>query len=313
MKRFHPVISVHHLRSSPFASVTQSSEETPDAFGLTFSADIIKVNRQLIFTLREWVSSYTVTLLIQNVQRDTLRDTILRTCLQTRPINSPPAVVRTDSASGFKAHTSDKLLRHYNISIEIGSCKNPSSNHVVEKAVQDVEEEILKMDSAEGQVSSASLVIATNRLNARIRSCGLSPRKILYHRNQFTSECISFEDMDLIKLQHHKRLSSSEHCRAPNRSRRDCVDLRVGNIVYLHGDFTKIRSRERYLVSAIQDVWASVRKFAGSQLRAGTHKVCQEQCYKVPSQDDQKLGVTRDHSGGMMKTMIQSCPLPLVA
>lgn len=75
------------------------------------------------------------------------------------------------------------------------------------------------------------------------------------------------------------------------------MDLRVGDIVYLHGDLTKIRSRESYLVSAIQDVWASVREFAGSQLRAGTQKVCQEQCYKVPSHDNQKLGVPRDHSG----------------
>lgn len=187
---------------------------------------------------------------------------------------------------------------------------------MVEKAVQEVEEEILKMDSAEGRVSSGSLAIATSRRNARIRSCGFAPRKILYHRNQFTSERTSFEDMDLIKLQHHKRLSNhdhSEHCKAPNRSRRHCMDLRVGDIVYLHGDLTKTRSRERYLVSAIQDVWASVRKFAGSQLRAGTHKVCLEQCYKVPSHDDQKLGVPRDHSGGMMKTMIQSCPLHLAA
>ena len=236
--------------------------------------------------MQEYVSSYTSTILVPDERKETLRDAILKTCLTIRPIANQPATVRTDSASSFKALVNDKFLRENNIVVEIGNPKNKNSNPVAEKAVQDMEKELLKIDPTGARVSSTALAIACNNLNTRIGSLGLSPREILFRRDQFTSEHIHFEDMDLITKRQHKRdinHSHSEQSKAPNRPRRPRSGVEVGDVVYLHQDLTKNKGRERYIVSSKQDGWVRVRKFAGSQLRASTYKVREEECFRIPS------------------------------
>ena len=96
------------LRSFP-----QSSEEPPDSLGLWFAADVIKQYWQLIFVLRVYVSTYTVTLLIPGEQRKTLREAILMTCLPIRSIRGSPTIIRTDSAPGFKSLKNDEFLHSH--------------------------------------------------------------------------------------------------------------------------------------------------------------------------------------------------------
>ena len=62
------------------------------------------------------------------------------------------------------------------------------------------------------QVSSASHKIACCALNSRFGSLSLSPREVLYQRDQFTDERIHFNDMDLIDQRHRRRTSNH----APN-------------------------------------------------------------------------------------------------
>ena len=57
--------------------------------------------------LRECVISFTATALLEDERHHTLRDAIIRLCIQMRPLDGPPAVVRTDPAPGFKALTED--------------------------------------------------------------------------------------------------------------------------------------------------------------------------------------------------------------
>ena len=127
------------LKSTPLSSVKQSSENPSCAIGLSFAADVVKRNRQLIFILRECTSSYTVSLLITDEQKATLRDAILKTCLPIRPLTGPPAVIRTDPAPGFASLNNDEILRQHHIVIEVGRVKNPNKNPVAEKAVLELE------------------------------------------------------------------------------------------------------------------------------------------------------------------------------
>ena len=241
------------LRASPLITVPQSSEEPSNSLDLRIAADVIKRHQQLVY-----VSFCTATLLIPDEQKETLREAILKTYLPIKLIRDPPAVVRIDSAPGFKSLENDEFLLSHHISIEVGDPKNPNNNPVAEKAVQDIEREV-KVDPTGPQVSSASLAITCCALNCGLASLGLSPREVLYHRDQFSDEHVHFDDNDLIDQQHRRRTSnhpSSERSKAPNCSRRPHTEVGVGDIVYLHRDLKK--------TMAVKGTWCHSKRTIGS-------------------------------------------------
>ena len=194
-------------------------------------------------------------------------------------------IIWVDSASGSKFLEKNKSLLSHHILIEIGNPKNLNSNPIAEKAIQDIEKE-LKTDPTGAQVSSVSLAIACYTLNCRDGSLGLSPWEILYHRDQPTNECIHFDDKNLITKQHYKRdinHSHREQSKVPNHTRRPHMEGEINDDVYLHQDLTKNNGRERYQVSSKLNGLVHIRKFAGSQLRANTYQVREEECFWVPS------------------------------
>ena len=72
----------------------------------------------------------------------------------------------------------DETLKSLRLSLEIGRVKNPNKNPVVEKAILELEEELLKQEPTGGQVSHLCLVIVVARLNFCIRYSGLSAREL---------------------------------------------------------------------------------------------------------------------------------------
>ena len=137
------------LRKTPKVREEQSTSLPPDAVGVSFAADVIKPSRQLVLVLRECVTSFTATTLLEDERHHALRDAIIRLCPQLSPLDGPPAVVRTDLASGFKALAEDQQLKHHRITIEVGNAKNP----VLERVVQEIENEFLRSDLLGGPVS----------------------------------------------------------------------------------------------------------------------------------------------------------------
>ena len=101
---------VSSLHKFPDKLIEQSSENPPEATGLSFAADVLKRNRQLIFVVRETVTSYTAECLIDNEKHETLRDALARLIMELHPIDGPIAVVRVDPAPGFVALKDDSLL-----------------------------------------------------------------------------------------------------------------------------------------------------------------------------------------------------------
>jgi hypothetical protein len=55
-----------------------------------------------------------------------------------RPLDSPPAVARTDPVTGFQAFVDDKLLPNHTIAIGIGGIMNPKNPAAAERAVQEL-------------------------------------------------------------------------------------------------------------------------------------------------------------------------------
>ena len=69
------------LLKLPHTLIEQSTTHLPDAIGVSFAADVIKRSRQLIFVIRETVSSYTSTCIVESERHDALRDCIVRLCV----------------------------------------------------------------------------------------------------------------------------------------------------------------------------------------------------------------------------------------
>ena len=236
------------IRSSPTARIDQSTSPPPDAIGRSFAADVIKGSRQLIFVLRETVTSYTSSVSLEDERHQTLRDAIVKLCLEVRPMNGPPAVIRTDPAPGLKALVDDPLLKKHRITIELGQAKNPNKNPVAERAVQELETELLRQEPLGRAVSPLTLAVATSALHSRIRSRGLSSREMCTQRDQFSNQQLTLADDHLIALQHEHRLSNqphSERSKDPLHNRRPTSLIDGGDLVYLHSDRNKSRARDQ--------------------------------------------------------------------
>ena len=96
------------LRKTPKVREERSTSLPPDAVGVSFAADVIKPSRQLVLVLRECVTSFTATTLLEDERHHIQRDAIIRLCAQLRPLDGPSAVVSTDLAPGFKALAEDQ-------------------------------------------------------------------------------------------------------------------------------------------------------------------------------------------------------------
>ena len=131
------------LRDTAHTTIPQSTGNPPEVVGISYAADVIKREKQLILVLRECVTSYTASCLIDDERRDTLRDSLVKLCIGLRPLDGPPAVIRTDPAPGFAALVKDALLSTYRLTIELGRVKNVNKNPVAEKAVCELEHELL--------------------------------------------------------------------------------------------------------------------------------------------------------------------------
>ena len=100
-------------------TVPQSTSDPPEVVGISYAADINKRERQLILVLRECVTSYTACCFVADERRDTMRDSLINLCIGLRPLDGPPAVIRTDPAPGFAALVNDALLAKYRLTTNL--------------------------------------------------------------------------------------------------------------------------------------------------------------------------------------------------
>ena len=232
------------IGSSPTARIDQSTSPPPDAIGRSFATDVIKRSRQLIFLLLETVTSYFSSVSLEDERHQTLCNAIGKLYLEFRPMDGPTAVIRTDPPHGFKALVDDPLLKKHRIKIELGQAKNPNKNPVAERAVQELELELLRQEPLGGAISPLTLPVATSALNFCIHSPGLSSREMWTQRDQFSNQPLPLADDHLIALQHEQRLSdhpNSERSKVPLHNRRPSPFIDVGDLVYLHSDRNKSR------------------------------------------------------------------------
>ena len=89
---------------------------------------------------------------------------------------------------------------------ELGRTKNPNKNPVADKAIQELEDEIIRLEPSERPITTTQLNSALSRLNSRIRLQGLSSYELMFRRNQFTADQLNNNDKDIIAFQNKERL-----------------------------------------------------------------------------------------------------------
>ncbi|PFX11830.1 hypothetical protein AWC38_SpisGene24314 [Stylophora pistillata] len=88
------------------------------------------------------------------------------------------------------------------------------------RAVQKLEDELLRQEPGGGPIDQVSLAIAVARRNARLRRQGLSSRELWTQRSQFTGSQLPVAAYKAILSKYQQLLnnhSSSEHAKSPGR------------------------------------------------------------------------------------------------
>jgi hypothetical protein len=111
-------------------------------------------------------------------------------------------------------------------------------NPLVERANQELQKNILRLDPTARTVTPVSLALAIASVNSTIRQSGLSAREMFL---QFTNAQlhVQISDRDIITNKHSLRAAnhaSSEKCKAPNAIYPVEQPIRVGDLVYLNSD-----------------------------------------------------------------------------
>ena len=86
------------------------------------------------------------------------------------------------------------MLSSNGIILDFGRVKNVNKNPVAERANQELEQELLRLDPSGAAISEGTLHQALKNLNTRIRNRGLSSQEMLFCRDQATGKQLLFSD-----------------------------------------------------------------------------------------------------------------------
>ena len=169
------------VKTIPSHLQPQSTSDAPTTIGVSFAADVVRHYRQCIVVMRETISSYTLTSIIESEKHEDLRNAIMVLCSELRSLCDGGVTVRVDPAPGFVALTNDRMLQFHGITLDVGRIKNPNKNPVAERAIEELGLELLSLNPEGGPMSKVTLALATANINSRIRRDGLSAREVWTH------------------------------------------------------------------------------------------------------------------------------------
>ena len=121
-------------------------------------------------------------------------------------------------------------------------------NCAAERAVQELELELLRQDPHGGPVSPVVISVATATLISRIRSSGLLAREMWTQRDQFSNIQFPLSDYDLISQQQSLCKANhpcSEKSKVPLAQMASSPSVAIGDLVHLYCDRNKSRVRDR--------------------------------------------------------------------
>ena len=264
------------LKKVPTLYHEQTTSKPEETIGQKFSVDVVLRYSQCIVLLRESITSFTDGIIIANEKAATLRDALILLMSRLKSQNSPKAIVRTDPASGFRSLINDETLKRFQIEIELGEAKNPNKNPIAESAIKELHLELLRLKPQGGQITETILGQALSRMNDLIRHHKLSAREAWTKREMSTGKELNIKDENLINTKYERRLGDHEASakyKARGKPKIPHPVVNVGNLVYIYSDRSKLKMRDKYLVTAVQEDSVTVQKFTNDQFRKRSYSV----------------------------------------
>jgi len=149
----------------------------------------------VIFVLGDNFSSYTSACLCLSEKHQDMRDAIVRSVVPL--MMNEQARVRLDNAPGLTSLAKDPCLSRLGIRLEYGDTRNVNKNPVCEKAIRELEQEIVRLHPEGGLLSDSDIQVVLKVLNNRIRNRGFTAQEIMFQRELSTGNPLSMNDENL--------------------------------------------------------------------------------------------------------------------
>ena len=272
------------LKTIPSELHDQTSSMQTTVTATNFAADVLRRYKQKIFVMRDTLSAFTITSIVNDEKLDSLRTAIVGAVSSIRANPQTVVTIRSDNAPGLASLKDDLMLQKYNIKLDFGRIHNKNKNPVADKAIRELGGEMLRYNSNGGPFSVSELAYITNTLNSRLRHHGLSAWEVLHHRNQFTGEQIDFTDLQLAEIQNDARTANQQYSSmSKSNGGRPAEDAVVmpGSIVYIKSDGDKTKARERFLVVKVLGSSCTLQKLSKTQLRSKPYQLKLSEIYPV--------------------------------
>ena len=292
--------------------LTRDTTSEPKGFGSNFAADVIEINSQNIFVIRESVSQFTQGAIITDQKASTLEEEILKSTLELIPDQG--AVVRVDGAKAFQSleisgASNESYLSRFNIRLELGRTFNRNKNPQAENANKEVEKEILRIWPGGRQLNNIELAIVMKNINSRIRYHGYAASEILLRRDLISHDEKDIKDRTVIELQAENREVNSRHQETflgKSRKETPAQNFEVGQLVFIRSQLSKLKARELFIVvskSSESPATYTVRKATG-KLRMTTYTMLEEELIAAPNSEhkDPEVDDSEDENGEDQKS-----------
>ena len=269
----------------------QDTSSSPDNIGSHFAADVIEREGQRILAIRECISQYTRAQLIHDQTAETLKRAVISLVIDIMPDTGTE--IRVDGATSFQALqtqslTEDSLLNTMGIRFVVGRLMNKNKNPVGENMVKEIQKEILRFKGAPGPITETDLALIIKNINTRIRYNSLTPKEILYRRDNLTNSPISIEDQKVIQQQAlHRKESSKSSMKHKGKFRKATPPqtFNVGDLVMMQNHVSKTSPRCTYIIDKIPEdstQFILIRKLS-DKLRPRLYEVCPDELVLVPN------------------------------
>ena len=286
----------------PRSMLEFNTETKPDCISSHFAADVLVKNGKFLI-LREVLTSHTSTIQIKDEKADTLRSALMALLAHYKTLRR--AQIRTDNQTGLKALVNDKILNKINVEIIPGDVKNINKNPVAERAIREIEDEILKIQTEDKQITQAVLAQATMAVNNKIRYTGYTANELYTNTNNFTGQKLNVQDRELSNLQFSNRQKSHESSAKSKSTVRGSKLINPivdkGDLIMIKSDKSKHEARKVYLVVEVdsENKVVIVQKFVNNQVRNKKYKVKIEQIILVEKcnsnmSEDSNLGILNE-------------------
>ena len=232
------------------------ANEVPDHPGMAFTLDVMKYCNKTVVVATDNFSGFLSTVMIKSEQHDQLMEGLILTVLPFK--TSSLSNVRVDQAPGFKKLKLNKTtdLAEIGIILELGEAKNKNSLALVDRKMQELQNELKKIAPSNNTINVKILAHATAIVNERVRGSGFSSKELLFSRDQVSQENLALDDEEIAKKKMDQRLvdnqfSSKSKASVQKQSKR--ANAKPGQLVFLKDDGDKLSRRELYLVLDIKE------------------------------------------------------------